>query len=69
MDGILKTERAAHRYAAHIATSTGEAQHVFRVPEGTAAYDLGYRFATCGSSEFSTYRDDGAEFVGSPVQP
>jgi hypothetical protein len=63
----LKTEKQARAYAANIAAITGEAQLVFKVREGTAAWQHGFRFGTCPASEREFFKH--AVIVGEEVAP
>jgi len=60
---MFKTQREAAEYAKTIKKVTGKTHLVFRVPKGTQAYAMGYRFATCEEMERQNYERDGAQFV------
>jgi hypothetical protein len=68
MEGTLQTVEQARDYAQKIEDRTGTKHLVFRVPEGTAAYEIGYRFATCAVDERAEYEARGAVFV-EPREP
>lgn len=55
MTDILKTKKQAERYAARIKELTGKTHIIFRVPLGSAAYIVGYRWGTCEESERESY--------------
>ena len=59
----MRTAAAAWKYADSIKRLNGHDHLVFRVPEGTDAYNAGMRFATCLASEKAEYEAGGAVFV------
>jgi hypothetical protein len=61
--GVLRTIGDARDYAAHIAGLVRLPVHIFAVPEGTAAHEIGYRFGTCRDDERKAYEADGAAIV------
>lgn len=54
-DGILRTLEHASAYAQRVADMSGKKQNVFRVPAGSAAHRMGYRFGTFGEDEADLY--------------
>lgn len=60
---MFKTEKKAREYGDRIKTMTGKTHMVFKVPGGTSAAAMGYKFATCEESERAAYEKDGAVFV------
>lgn len=63
MQGVIKTKKQAEDYAADILAMTGRTHLVFKVPPGSTAYGMGYRYATCEEGERDQYVADGAEFL------
>jgi len=63
MDGAIKTLKQARNYAANILAMTGKTHLIFKVPQGTYAHEIGYRFGTCELDERADYEADGAEFL------
>ena len=68
IEGILRTIGNARDYATHIACTVRLPVHIFKVPKGTAAYDMGYRFGTFRDDERVDYEQDGAKIIET-VQP
>lgn len=60
---MTKTLREIRAYAKRVAAMTGVARLCFKIPEGSDAYAMGYRFATCTEDERDAYAADGAVFV------
>jgi hypothetical protein len=58
-----KTLKEIRAYAARLEEMTGVARLCFKIPEGSEAYLMGYRFATCREDERDDYATDGAVFV------
>ena len=56
----FSTRARAAEYAADLADLHGEPMHVFRVPEHSAAYGMGFRYATFRDSERADYEAGGA---------
>ncbi len=66
MTGPLKTLSQARNYASMIEATTGNKHYVFRLPKGSMAYQLGWRFGTCLADEREDYAADGAVFIDEP---
>lgn len=60
---MFKTATKAREYGDRITTMTGKTHMVFKVPPGTSAAAMGYKFATCEESERALYEEGGAVFV------
>jgi hypothetical protein len=63
MPGALTTIDEARDYATSIACLRRLPVHIFPVPEGTRAYEYGFRFGTCPDDERAAYESDGAKII------
>ena len=61
--GTLTTLKEARDYAERIKGITGKTHLIFKVPTGTTAYEMGWRYATCDAAEKEAYANDGAVFI------
>lgn len=66
---MFTTAKKAQEYGDRIKKMTGKTRLVFKVPPGTSAAAMGYRFATCEESERAAYEKDGAVFVDAKKAP
>lgn len=50
-------------YAADLCKITGKTHHVITIPNGSQAFDMGYRYTTCPDDELDYYVQHGATLI------
>ena len=60
VEPIHSTLPPVNAYVQHISELKGEAFHAVTIPEGSAAYRMGYRFVSVPDSELNHYLENGA---------
>lgn len=63
MEPIHKKLEPVRAYAKHIAQLKGEPFSVVKIPQGSAAYKMGYRYVSIPAEEVAYYVENGAEVV------
>ena len=64
VEPIHATVEPVRAYAKQIAEIKGEPFSVVSIPEGSSAYEMGYRFVSIPNTELEHYTSNGASLVG-----